>query len=85
MGDRLEGTWKGEELRWGLVIVARVSGVGEGVRWGDRGDIGGDSMGGDSMVESYGAAAAQSSEALLWLGGWGGRRMFLGLKCQVRC
>ena len=82
MGDRLEGTWKGEELRWGLVIVVRVPGVGEGVRWGDRGDIEGDSMGGDPMVESYGEAASQSSEALLWLGGWGGRRRFLGLKCR---
>lgn len=63
MGDRLEGTWKGEQLDRGT-----VRGEGVGVREGGKGVVGGlmgsreDSEGDGSMQESYGAASAQSSE-----------------------
>ena len=65
MGDRLEGIRKGEQLVGGLVWR---EGVGvRGVREGVIGGLGAGSGEGrrvsdDSMPESYGAAAAQSSE-----------------------
>ena len=66
IGDRFEGTWKGGGSEEGLVRLVGVAGIGVGVRWGDSGDVWGDRRGVDSMAESYGAAAAQSSEVLLW-------------------
>ena len=65
IGDRSEGMWKGEESNKGLGGEGEVLGVREGVRGGIRGEVGGVSRGYDSMQESYGAAAAQSSESLL--------------------